>query len=147
MSKVLIDRFAWVDDSGSGNDGTIINNVQLQMVFDAIDAAITPIVQAKSGAYTVLDSDDLIKVLSGTWTLSLFTAVGHDGKVLTIVNTGTGTITIDPYGSETVNAQSTFKLSGKHALVITSDGANWLVRSYGYPPESDQMVLAGQVFS
>jgi hypothetical protein len=129
MSVVLVPRFTWTDDSGFGLDGTILDNSQLQAIFDAVDAALEQVVQVKSATYTVLSTDDLVKVPSGTFTLTLYTAVGFDGKQVDIVNPGTGVVTIDPNGAQTIGGQATWALGSKQAIRIKSDGANWVIVS------------------
>jgi len=36
-----ITRVTWTDDSGAGTDGTVINNAQLQSIYDSIENAFT----------------------------------------------------------------------------------------------------------
>jgi len=127
MSNNTVTRFTWTDDSGSGLDGTIINNAQLQAIFDAVDGAITPVVQVKTSNYTVLITDDLLIANSGTFTFTLPTAVGHDGKELAFVNRGTGSVTVDGNGTETIDGDLTVLLNDGKAIVIRSDGANWVI--------------------
>lgn len=129
MSLTVVDRFAWDDDTGAGLDGTLIDNDELQRIFDAIDEAIAPVIQIKTAAYTAVSTDDVIKATSGTWTLGLFTAVGNDGKPLEIANLGTGDITVDPHSTQTIGGASTWRLGPNQALRIRSDGANWVIVS------------------
>ena len=42
-----------------------------------------------------------------------------------IINNGIGTVTIDPYGSETINGQSTLTLAAGQAAIVVCDGSNW----------------------
>jgi hypothetical protein len=146
MSTSVVTRFTWTDDSGAGLDGTILNNAQLQAIFDAIDDAIGPVIQIKTSAYTALVTDDVIKATAGTWPLSLFTAVGNDAKPLEIVNLGTGVITVDPNGSQTINGSSTYAVGPGTSLRIRSDGANWVIAGSHREPDNDQFILAAQVF-
>lgn len=129
MSTPLVTRFLWSDDSGAGTDGTIINNAQLQAIFDAIDGAIGQVLKVKSGAYTVLVTDDIIKVTAGTFTLDLYTAVGNDARALEVVNLGSGVVTLDGFSTQTINGAATWPLPPGGALRIRSDGANWVVVS------------------
>lgn len=127
MSKILLTRFTWTDDSGGGTNGTVINNAELQKIFNEVDAAIGQVVKVKTAAYTALVTDDLIKATSGTWTLTLYTAVGNDGKALAVVNLGAGTVTLDGNAAETINGGTTFDLRSNESCVIQSDGANWVI--------------------
>lgn len=83
-------------------------------------------VVSKTSTYTATLSDDVI-LCSGTWTLSLYAASGNAGKVLWIKNTGTGSITIDPNASETLDGAGTKVLSAKDAFTLICDGSNWWI--------------------
>jgi hypothetical protein len=82
---------------------------------------------AVTGAYTVLADDELIKCTAGPYTVALPTAVGIEGKVYTIKNSGTGNITVDANGTETIDGSLTQVLTQYDALKIASDGANWII--------------------
>lgn len=79
----------------------------------------------KSGAYTVVASDQgRVLTCSGTWTLSLTAAATlGDGFVIAAMNTGAGTITIDPAGTETIDGVTTKALSPGKMLLIYCNGA------------------------
>jgi len=82
---------------------------------------------AVTGSYTVTVNDYLIDCTSNTFTVTLPTAVGIDGKIYIVKNSGSGTITIDPNGSQTIDGALTKTLSPGDVLQITSDGANWKI--------------------
>lgn len=85
---------------------------------------------AKTGTYTATTSDYFIDCTSGTFTVNLFTAVGNTGRILIIKNSGTGTITVDPNGTQTIDGATTQSLSTQYSRVhIISDGANWKIIS------------------
>ena len=54
---------------------------------------------AKTANYTTVASDGIIDCTSGTFTVTLLTAVGLDTAVRHIKNSGTGTITVDTTSS------------------------------------------------
>lgn len=84
----------------------------------------------KTGTYTAGTSDYVIDCTSGTFTVNLFTATGNTGRILIIKNSGTGTITVDPSGAQTVDGASTYSLSAQYATVqIVCDGTNWKIIS------------------
>lgn len=143
MSKTLVARTTWTNDSGTGDNGTIVGNEELQEIYDAIDDAIGQVVQVKSANYTVDVEDDLIKITSGTWTLTLFTAVGNDGKALDIVNAGSGPVTIDPNGAQTIDGASTYLLPGSQGVRIRSDGANWVIVTKKQPSPVAMAIVFG----
>lgn len=69
--------------------------------------------ETKSGAYTLAVSDyGRTLLLTGTWTLSV-TAVATLGAgwEVELINIGTGVITIDPNGSETIDGATTMVLT------------------------------------
>lgn len=101
-----------------GTTGTIATALaQLGVIFGAGTAP-------KSGAYTVIASDRG-KTLNctGTWTLS-FTAAATlgDGFSVTVVNSGSGVITLDPSGSETIDGGTTLTLAAGESCVVTCTG-------------------------
>jgi hypothetical protein len=85
---------------------------------------------ARTTTYTATTSDYFIDCTTGTFTVNLFTAVGNTGRILIIKNSGTGTITVDPNGSQTIDGATTQTLSTQWSRVhIISDGANWKIIS------------------
>ncbi len=83
---------------------------------------------AKTATYTAAATDYFIDCTANTWTLSLPTAVGIAGQVYVIKNSGTGTITVDPASTQTIDGDSTFILAVQYeSISIISDGANWKV--------------------
>ena len=94
---------------------------------DATGSAVTSTVNivTKTGAYT-LTSDDVVVLANGTFTLTLPTAVGISGKMYDIKNIGTGTVTVDGDGTETIDDGLTAVMSVRYeAITIISDGSNW----------------------
>jgi hypothetical protein len=85
---------------------------------------------ARTTTYTATTSDYFIDCTSGTFTVNLFTAVGNTGRILIIKNSGTGTITVDPNGTQTIDGATTQSLATQWSRVhIISDGANWKIIS------------------
>ena len=80
-----------------------------------------------TGTYTI-DLNDYYVVCSGNgYTITLPTAVGNDWREYTIKYTGTGSITVDADGTETIDGSLTQVLSPDDAMKIVSDGTNWLI--------------------
>ena len=81
---------------------------------------------AKTGAYTVVTTDrgSLIDCTSGTFTLAFqaCATLGSDWSCY-IRNSGTGVITLDPNGAETIDGGSTYDLSSGHAAFVQCDGS------------------------
>lgn len=82
----------------------------------------------KAAAYTVVagDSGKTINCSAGPWTLGL-TAAATLGSTFTCIvrNTGTGVITIDPNGAETISGGTTVALGSGSMVVITCDGVTF----------------------
>ena len=78
--------------------------------------------------YTVKQTDFFVDCTGGTFTVSWPTAAAISGKQFCIKNSGTGVITIDANGSETIDGALTFLLATQYeAILVASDGANWKV--------------------
>jgi|GEM_PF-1418016 len=119
------------------------------LVYDADDVLITPVggdnlnpdaegfgswadkdsgVLTKTAAYTVAVADDgkAIVATSGTWTLTLpAAATAGDGFVLNFLNIGTGVVTMDGDGSETINGSTTLAFGYGEGCDLRCDGVNW----------------------
>ena len=59
--------------------------------------------------------------------VDLPTAIGNDGLKYSISNVNSGIVTIDPFGTETLQSDLSFDLYEDESLNIISDGANWIV--------------------
>lgn len=82
---------------------------------------------AKSAVYTVVAADrgDLLNC-TGTWTLSLTAAATlADGFSIALVNSGTGTITIDPNASELVDGLTTKAITAGQSCLLVCNGVGW----------------------
>lgn len=91
-----------------------------------------PRLQAKTGAYTVVASDNgsIINCTSGTFTVSLTAAATLGaGFNCWVWNTSTSavtdSITIDPNGSETIDGKTTLVLRRGEGCQIVCNGTNW----------------------
>ncbi len=80
-------------------------------------------------ALRTLDATDyLIDCTSGTFTVTLPTAVGITGREYVIKNSGTGVITIGTTTAQTIDGVTTWTLPAQYDFYkVTSDGANWII--------------------
>lgn len=82
---------------------------------------------AKTATYTITAADYLIECTANTFTVTLPTAVGIVGREYEVKNSGTGTITVDAAGTETIDDQLTQVLVQYDAMKIMSNGTNWII--------------------
>lgn len=91
--------------------------------------ALTPQLdyEEKTAGFTAISSDlgHVFNCTSGTFTID-FTAAATlgDGWYCYIRNSGSGVITLDPNGSETINGVSTDTLNTNRQVMVISDGTN-----------------------
>lgn len=80
-----------------------------------------------SSSTTLLTSDEIIEVDTGGITLQLFTAVGNDGKILTIKNTSGSDIFVDAASTETIDGVLILTIPTGTSYDLVSNGTNWIV--------------------
>jgi hypothetical protein len=117
------------NDDGSGTTGTKWNAAYRIALLDAIDAMFATSFKQKSANYTVLNTDNVIQVTSGSITLTLHAAndATRGNTPLWIKNSGTGTVTVDGAGSETIDGQLTFTLGQYDSFILVSTGTEWII--------------------
>lgn len=82
---------------------------------------------AKTANYTLTSTDYTVDCTSGTFTVTLPTAVGCTGKIYNIKNTGTGVITIEGDGTETIDGSLFQTLIQWENLTVQSTGSAWII--------------------
>lgn len=107
----------------------------------ATEGWVTPIrtaggYTAKTALYTATNDDRVINCTSGTYTVTLPTAVSQAGREFVIHNSGSGVITVDGASAETIAGAATQAIPGRGRLRIVSDGANWVVLDGSYADET-----------
>lgn len=85
--------------------------------------------RAISATYTVGYTDTLVDCTTGTFTVTLPSAVGVVGKNYTLKNSGSGVITMATTSSQTIDGSTTQTLSHLNAIIVASDGSNWKIVS------------------
>ena len=88
-----------------------------------------------AGTVTVATTDRAKTMISSnagavTYNLPAASTAG-DGFFVAIVNQGTGSITIDPNGAETVDGASTKAIAPGESCTLVTDGALWVTVGYG----------------
>jgi hypothetical protein len=61
------------------------------------------------------------------FTLNLVTAVGADGKIISIKNINSATVTVDANGSELIDGQTTLSLDQYEAAELVAYNGNWYI--------------------
>ncbi len=84
-------------------------------------------ISEKSTTYVLTSADETI-LADGTFDVTLPSAVGLEGKEFTIKNIGSGTITILPDGTETIDGAGNKVLSVQYSFVkVISDNVEWWI--------------------
>lgn len=102
-------------------------------------------VEAKTGAYTVVAADrGKTLSCSGTWSLALTAAATlGNGFMLSVVNTGSGVITIDPSGSELVDGAATITIGAGLSAILVCTGTGWVSVTKSTTPYSEPTLATG----
>jgi hypothetical protein len=80
-----------------------------------------------TGTYSVTEFDHII-LANGTFTVTLpSVAEAETGREFTVKNTGTGLVTVDPSGSETIDGSTLQPLSQYESLTIINTGTDWAI--------------------
>ena len=132
-----------VNDKGNDSDTRIEGDTDQNLIFvDAsadfvgigtsspnsklhVNGSLSVAYVAKTANYTATSSDSVINCTSGTFTVTLPTAVGITGRKYTIKNSGTGVITIGTTSSQTIDGVTTQTLGTQYmSMDVVSNGAN-----------------------
>lgn len=91
------------------------------------DRTIVP-VDTTTGTTYAGDIDNGIIIGAVVGTVTLPTAVGNDGKEITVINNSSGAVAIATSGSETINGTTPPTLNAQYdTITVVSDGTNWLI--------------------
>jgi len=118
------------DAVGLGSNSTVIGNSSTTKakIFGALEAGgLTLPYVAKTATYTITATDYTVDCTANTFTVTLPTAVGIQGKIYNIKNTGTGVITVDGDGAETIDGETTETLEQWETLTIQSTNVGWII--------------------
>ena len=90
-------------------------------------------------SYSVIDTDRAKTVVfNGSGAIScnlLQSSLAGDGFMIGVVNQGTGSVTLDPYGAETVDEVASKDLAPGESTFVVCDGTNWFTIGYGRSTE------------
>ena len=106
--------------------GLIADGSELAQNYDVTEFSITPY------SLTAPDRAKVFVWAGGLGTLNLPSAVAAgDGWFVQVRNSGQGDLTVDPSGSELINAGSTLTLQPGDSAVVVSDGIQWYTIGLG----------------
>lgn len=78
-------------------------------------------------ADTTLRTGNGVVIVDSAATITLPLASNYKNKQFTIVQSGTGSVTIAPTGSDTINGTTSLVLAAQwSSVVVVSDGTNWI---------------------
>jgi hypothetical protein len=77
--------------------------------------------------YSVGINDYLIDVTGNTITVILPTAVGVEGKIYVIKNSGSGIVTVETTSLQTIDGATSKSLKNNDSIEVISDGSNWVI--------------------
>ncbi len=123
-TDLAIDTDLLATDSTAGRVGigTATPNATLQ-----VDGSVGYAYRATSTTTTLDDTDYLLECTANSFTVNLPTAVGLDGVVYIVKNSGAGIITIDANSTQTIDGDLTYNLEQYDKVMIMSNGANWII--------------------
>jgi len=114
---------------------------QVNANFTALKDAISSYVQKTNTDYTITDIDGYRVILVSTGntgrTITLPTAADNAQRIITIkkIDSGTGTVTIDGEGAETIDGATTFVIDKRYdSVTIQCDGSAWYAIDSGNLP-------------
>lgn len=77
--------------------------------------------------HTVTALDNIVDCTTGTFTVTLPTAVGIGGRQYIVKNSGAGTITLEGDGTETIDGSLNVTLAANKCYTVVSNGVNWII--------------------
>lgn len=124
--------------------GTLSAQTDLQA---ALDAKLTLAYRGISALRTLDSTDELVNVTSGTFTVTLPTAVGFTQQY-TVKNSGTGITTIATTSSQTIDgaASGSLNLTQGDSYTFRSNGANWIIEAGGKKVYTYTVTIAAATF-
>tara|TARA_R110000868_G_scaffold19297_1_gene83073 strand:+ start:10467 stop:10856 length:390 start_codon:yes stop_codon:yes gene_type:complete len=90
----------------------------------ALKVKYTPI----SGTYTVTANDCVVDCTANTFTVTLPTAIGLQGQIFTVKNSGAGVITVAAAGGEFIDGAASQILSVQYqSISLVSTNTGWRI--------------------
>jgi hypothetical protein len=80
-----------------------------------------------SSLTTLTETNHVVNCTANSFTIELPPVAGIVGQEYIIKNSGSGTITIDPDGAETIDGAASISLGQFDSVTIISTGTNWII--------------------
>jgi hypothetical protein len=82
-----------------------------------------------TGAITIDLTAQVVQATTGTFNQPLPDATGCRGRVLTLKNSGSGTVTVTTTGGQVIDGGANHALTAGAAVTVQSDGTGWIIIS------------------
>ncbi len=92
-----------------------------------LSGAVTKAYSAITTGTSLDTTHHIVNCTSGTFSVTLPTAVGISGREYVVKNSGTGVITIATTSAQTIDGVSSLVLSQYDSYTVVSNGANWII--------------------
>lgn len=118
------------NSAGANTTAITINSDQTSIFANTItEPSVKVGYVGKTANYTLLTTDYLVECTSGTFTLTLPTAVGVTGQKYILKNSGTGFITINTTSAQTIDGQASGAIIFGQFVSYTvySNNSNWII--------------------
>jgi hypothetical protein len=99
----------------------------VQYNFATVTGGIKTNITNQTSGYIISSTDQTINCTSGTFTVELPSAIGIAGRMYFIKNSGTGVITVEANGAQTIDGALTQTLNQWDGIQIQSEGSNWII--------------------
>lgn len=104
--------------------GAKVRQSELTFEYNALTTATTLVTNTIGN---VGNCHALVECTTGSFTVTLPTAVGCVGYQFVVKNTGSGTITLATTGGQTIDGQAVQTITQYQALTVVSNNANWII--------------------
>ena len=128
----------WIETTGGGGGGGVTSivagtNVTISPIGGTGAVTVNATTQGPTlintaVATTFVNPNETINCISNTFVVNLPTAALITGTTYTLVNSGTGIITLTPAVGEFINGSATIDLATQYtSRTVQSDGADWII--------------------
>ncbi len=126
-AKAPLDSPALINTPTAPTPTTNTNNTQIATTqFVQTAKLFNPYVEITS-TYSILSTDHQINCTANSFTVTLPTAVGIQGRIYSIKNTGSGIITVNTTSSQKIDGQLSQQITNGSNIQVMSTGANWII--------------------